>query len=174
VGGLGWLRQGGRGAGGFDGFAPVAVTILRGRCAGKRALCPRQILLFLKKKKQKDFTPLSTHWLTAARQDRQKFFASFLQKRRIFLTFLPAADERRVHDCASVHGVCTGARVAAQSWARCSSVFATAPQSARRSFDRRYWSVAQASAIDAPFVVIFKPQGITRNRTFGVVGIQES
>jgi hypothetical protein len=120
------------------------------------------------------FNPLRTHWLTAARQDGQKFFASFLQKRRIFLTFLPAADERRVHDCPSAHGVCTGARVAAQSWARCSSVFATAPQSARQSFDRRYWSVAQASAIDAPFVVIFKPQGITRNRTFGVVGIQES
>jgi hypothetical protein len=44
----------------------------------------RKNLLFLKKKKQKDFALSGTRLLTSARQKEQKFFASFFQKRRIW------------------------------------------------------------------------------------------
>jgi len=44
-------------------------------------------LLFLKKKKQKDFYPFKPSFPIAFRVNGQKFFGSFFQKRTLFLPF---------------------------------------------------------------------------------------
>jgi hypothetical protein len=54
----------------------------------RRRQAKSKILLFLKKKKQKDFYPFGSAQgvcRSVRSLDRQEFFASFLQKRRLFL-----------------------------------------------------------------------------------------